>query len=388
MEAVILAGGLGTRLRSVVSEVPKCMAPVAGKPFLWHLLRYLSNSGVTRVILSVGYLREVIFDWIEKNGGEFPLKYDFAIEEQPLGTGGGIRLALAKCRESDVLVVNGDTFFDVNIPDFVSRHKVCGAPISLALKPMENFDRYGVVEMDDSRVVAFREKCHCERGSINGGVYCISRNNRDFSQLLSYLPEKFSFEKDVLEPMAARRSVCGFEQQGYFIDIGILEDYARAQREMSPLDDIDVAGYDTILLDRDGVINRWRIGDYVKCIKEFEFLPGVLENLARWAKCCPRIFVVTNQRGVTKGLMTEDDLLDIHRWMCSQIEAAGGRIDKIYYCTSLTCEDPRRKPGIGMYQEICRDFPQVASGRTLMIGDNESDGEFAANCKIDFHKVG
>lgn len=384
MEAVILAGGLGTRLRSVVSDVPKCMAPVAGKPFLWHLLRYLSASGVTRVVLSVGYLREVIFDWVDKYGGEFPLEYLYAVEEQPLGTGGGIRLALGKCSQENVLVVNGDTFFDVNISDFVQRHKACGAPISLALKPMENFDRYGAVELDGERVRAFREKCHCVRGAINGGVYCIARSALD----LSGLPEKFSFEKDVLEPMAMRRSVCGFEQQGYFIDIGIPEDYSRAQREMSPLDDIDVTGYDTILLDRDGVINRWRVGDYVKRVSEFEFLPGVLQVLARWAKQCRRIFVVTNQRGVTKGLMTEDDLLDIHRRMCAEIESHGGRIDKIYYCTSLTCEDPRRKPGIGMYQEICRDFPEVVGGRTLMIGDNDSDGEFAANCKIDFHKVG
>lgn len=384
MEAVILAGGLGTRLRSVVSEVPKCMAPVAGKPFLWHLLRHLSHSGVTRVVLSVGYLREVIFDWIAKCGGEFPLEYEYAIEEQPLGTGGGIRLALAKCREQDVLIFNGDTFFDVDIADFVTRHKAGGASISLALKPMENFDRYGAVELEGDVVRAFREKCHCERGSINGGVYCIDRNSLD----LSHLPEKFSFEQQVLEPLSREGRLRAFDQQGYFIDIGIPEDYARAQREMSPLDGVDITGYDTILLDRDGVINRLRIDDYVKCIAEFEFLPGVLDNLSRWAKCCPHIFVVTNQRGVSRGLMSENDLLEVHRWMCSKIEQAGGRIDKIYYCTSLTCEDPRRKPGVGMYLEICREFPQVASGRTLMIGDNVSDGEFAANCKIDFHKVG
>jgi len=384
MEAVILAGGLGTRLRSVVSEVPKCMAPVAGKPFLWHLLHYLSGSGVDKVILSVGYLREVIFDWIDKNGKQFPFEYEFAVEEQPLGTGGGIRLALSKCRTEEVLVVNGDTFFDVDIPAFVHNHRSAGVPVSLALKPMENFDRYGAVQLEGNLVTAFREKCNCEKGSINGGIYCISRSALD----LSALPEKFSFEKEVLEPMALKRSVCGFEQQGYFIDIGIPEDYARAQREMSPLDDIDITGYDTILLDRDGVINRQRVGDYVKSPAEFEFLPGVLDVLPRWAARCSRIFVVTNQRGVTKGLMTEADLHQVHNWMRARIEAKGGRIDKIYYCTSLTCEDSRRKPGIGMYLDICRDYPQVAQGRTLMIGDSPSDGEFAANCKIDFVKVG
>lgn len=384
MEAVILAGGLGTRLRSVVSEVPKCMAPVAGKPFLWHLLRYLSGSGVTRVILSVGYLREVISDWISAHGGEFPMEYEFAVEEQPLGTGGGIRLALSKCRTQEVLVFNGDTFFDVDIPQFVADHKACGAALSLALKPLENFDRYGAVQMEGTIVTAFSEKRHCDRGLVNGGVYCISRGALD----LSSLPEKFSFETAVLEPLASERRLCGFPQRGYFIDIGIPEDYARAQREMAPLDNIDITGYDTLLLDRDGVINRLRVDDYVKCPAEFEFLPGVLDVLPKWAALCPRIIVVTNQRGVSKGLMTEEDLHEVHRAMCSAIEKRGGRIDAIYYCTSLTCDDPRRKPGIGMYLDVCRDFPQVASGRTLMIGDSASDGEFAANCKIDFHKVG
>ena len=107
MEAIVLAGGLGTRLRSVVSEVPKCMAPVAGKPFLWYLLTYLARyPEVHRVVLSVGYLREVIFEWIASVSGQFPFPIDYAVEEVPLGTGGGIRLALSKCTSDEVLVLN------------------------------------------------------------------------------------------------------------------------------------------------------------------------------------------------------------------------------------------------------------------------------------------
>lgn len=96
MEVIILAGGLGTRLRSVVSEVPKCMAPVAGRPFLCYLLKYLTRYNVTRVILSVGYLREVIYKWIDEVKDDFPFDFDYAVEEEPLGTGGGIKLALSK----------------------------------------------------------------------------------------------------------------------------------------------------------------------------------------------------------------------------------------------------------------------------------------------------
>ena len=148
------------------------------------------------------------------------------------------------------------------------------------------------------------------------------------------------------------------------------------------LKDIDFAGYETVLLDRDGVINRLRPNDYVKCWDEFEFLPGVLDVLALWSRHFKYIFIVTNQRGVGKGIMTEQDLLDIHQRMCHEIVSRGGRIDKIYYCTALTEDDNRRKPGIGMFLDILRDFPDVKKENCLMIGDSESDIRFAKKCGI------
>lgn len=146
--------------------------------------------------------------------------------------------------------------------------------------------------------------------------------------------------------------------------------------------DIDVTGYDTLLLDRDGVINRLRVNDYVKCWEEFEFLPGVLEALAEWNRRFDHIFIVTNQRGVGKGVMTEADLQEVHARMCREIERHGGRIDRIYYCTALTEEDPRRKPGDGMFRDILRDYPEVKRESCLMLGDSESDMRFAENCGI------
>lgn len=377
MEVIILAGGLGTRLRSVVSEVPKCMALVAGKPFLWYLLKYLTRSEVSRVILSVGYLREVIFKWIDEVRDDFPFKLDYAVEEEPLGTGGGIRLALCRAVEDDVVVLNGDTFFDIDLAALVARHRSCGAAISLALKSMRDFDRYGAVEVGGDLIVAFHEKGHCQEGLINGGVYCISRSRVP----LEGLPEKFSFEKEVLEPGVAKKNIYGFDFGGYFIDIGIPEDYQRADETFRTLF-IDTEGFDTLLLDRDGVINRLRPGDYVKCWGEFEFLPGVLDAFAGWARRFKYIFVMTNQRGVGKGLMSEQALQDVHRQMCEEITAHGGRIDGIYYCTALSCEDIRRKPGVGMFREMLADHPDVRPERCLMVGDSESDMEFARNCGI------
>lgn len=146
--------------------------------------------------------------------------------------------------------------------------------------------------------------------------------------------------------------------------------------------DIDVTGYDTLLLDRDGVINRLRPDDYVKCWDEFEFLPNVFEALAKWNSLFKHIFIVTNQRGIAKGLMNEDDLQEVHCRMVDEVGKHGGRIDKIYYCTSLTEADGRRKPGNGMFLEILEDYPDVDKERCLMIGDSESDMKFAENCGI------
>lgn len=233
MEVIILAGGLGTRLRSVVSEVPKCMAPVAGKPFLWYLLKYLTRYDVDRVILSVGYLREVIMAWIDENGKEFPFAFDYAVEEEPLGTGGGIKLALEKANDPYVVVLNGDTFFDVNLDDLTRNHVVGKKAITLALKPMRDFNRYGTVDYDQitGTILAFNEKKECKEGLINGGVYVINR----LAPIFEELPAKFSFETAVLEPQCAKSNLLGGVQDGYFIDIGIPEDYNKANVEFANL---------------------------------------------------------------------------------------------------------------------------------------------------------
>ena len=309
MEVVILAGGLGTRLRNVVSEVPKCMAPVAGRPFLWYLLEQLRHFEVERVILSVGYLREVIMEWADKHAAGYPFEIVFAVEEEPLGTGGGIRLAAQKAVGPDVVVLNGDTFYDVDLQALVDYRRAAGTLVAIALKPMCYFDRYGTVTLGaDGIIEAFREKAPCEKGLINGGVCALDLS----SGVLEGHGGRFSFEKDVLEPLCAAGKVAGLVQEGYFIDIGIPEDYARARREpwllqhRCPLSDAvrTLCGFDTLLLDRDGVINRMLPDDYVKSYDEFEWLPGALEALADAAGKFPRIYIVSNQRGVGKGIMT------------------------------------------------------------------------------------
>jgi histidinol-phosphate phosphatase family domain/HAD-superfamily hydrolase, subfamily IIIA len=148
------------------------------------------------------------------------------------------------------------------------------------------------------------------------------------------------------------------------------------------LKDIELEGYETLFLDRDGVINRHRPNDYVKTWEEFEFLPDVLEALALFNQKFKYIIVVTNQRGVGKNLMSEGSLRNIHDKMVEEVEKKGGRIDKIYYCTALSNADPNRKPGIGLFLQALRDFPEINRSTCIMVGDSESDMLFAQNAGI------
>jgi D-glycero-alpha-D-manno-heptose 1-phosphate guanylyltransferase len=226
-EAIILAGGLGTRLRSAVPDLPKCMAPVNGEPFLKYVIEYLLAQGIEHFIFSLGYKHEVIENYLVK---DFPsLFFKTSIEEEPLGTGGAIKLALTKAKERSALVANGDTLFKISVNEIAGFHALSGANCTLSLKPMKNFDRYGVVDIDeDLAIKSFKEKQFYEEGLINGGVYAVHKNKF----LEEPLPEKFSFEKDYLEVYYDKRRMFGVIQDAYFIDIGIPEDYERAQTEL------------------------------------------------------------------------------------------------------------------------------------------------------------
>jgi D-glycero-alpha-D-manno-heptose 1-phosphate guanylyltransferase len=230
MEAIILAGGLGTRLQGVIGAYPKCMAPVNGRPFLSYLFDYLSQQRCTRVILSLGFKHRVVTDWVEEQYAQFEI--DCVIENEPLGTGGGILAAVEEAATDDVVVLNGDTMFVVDLKAMMGFHKSRNAATTLALKKMVNFDRYGIVNVDENSVItSFEEKQHKEEGLINGGIYCINRD----AFMDKGLAQKFSFEKDYLEKFTAERKFYGYESDRYFIDIGIPEDYATAAVDFKTL---------------------------------------------------------------------------------------------------------------------------------------------------------
>ena len=226
-EAIILAGGLGTRLRSAVPDLPKCMAPINGKPFLTFVINHLKSQGIQHFIFSLGYKSEVIVDFLTK---EFPsLAFKTSIEDEPLGTGGAVKKACKLAKDKCVLVANGDTLYKIDVEIIAGVHCLSGASCSVVLKPMKNFDRYGVVEVDHHCLIkSFKEKKFYESGLINGGVYALHAHKF----MDENLPDKFSFEKDYLEKYYDKRTMFGIIQDEYFIDIGVPEDYERAQVEL------------------------------------------------------------------------------------------------------------------------------------------------------------
>jgi D-glycero-alpha-D-manno-heptose 1-phosphate guanylyltransferase len=231
--AIILCGGLGTRLKSVLIDTPKCLAPINGIPFLYFLFKQLKDWD--EIILSVGYLSEQVQDYAESIAHEFDFKIKFAYENEPLGTGGGIALACKKVEGKHTLVLNGDTMYHIQLDHFMKAHIATNSDLSLALKPMEDADRYGLVAIDeDQKIIAFKEKKTGSSGLINGGIYALRSDL--FDQM--NMPEKFSFEQDFVEPNLKKLAINGIIADAYFIDIGIPSDYEKAQTEIPNLENI------------------------------------------------------------------------------------------------------------------------------------------------------
>jgi D-glycero-alpha-D-manno-heptose 1-phosphate guanylyltransferase len=227
MWAVVLAGGRGERLRSVVSEVPKPLAPVNGRPFLAHLLDRLERQGIDEVVLAVGYLKEPIMAAFGERHGVIRIRY--SIESEPLGTGGALRQALAMVDEFPTFALNGDTILELDYGAMRRAHDAAGARLTIALRRVDDTSRYGAAVVEEGRLVRFEAGGAAAPGLINAGVYLFGEN------LLAdpNLPGRFSFERDFLEARAATLKPLAFETAGYFIDIGVPEDYARAQRELT-----------------------------------------------------------------------------------------------------------------------------------------------------------
>jgi len=223
-EAIILAGGFGTRLQSVLPDIPKCMAPVNGKPFLTYILDYLITQKISKVILSVGFRKDQIIN----NFGDYynSIAIEYAVENEPLGTGGAIKLAMNQVTGKSVFVFNGDTYFISDLEMMHETHKKNSADITIAVKQMLETDRYGTVELDkNAAIIHFKEKeSNMGTGLINGGIYLINRHVLD-----AFGEKRFSLEQDVFKKSTHSLKMQAFRTDAFFLDIGIPDDYAKAQ---------------------------------------------------------------------------------------------------------------------------------------------------------------
>lgn len=234
MEAILLCGGLGTRLRSVVSDRPKPMADIAGKPFLHYLVRMLSEKGVERFVFALGYMGEQIEAYFQ-DVREYGISIVYSYEESPLGTGGAIRNALSKMQEEDVLILNADTYFDMDYRSLFQEQSRKCADMTIASREIEDVSRYGAILKDtDGRILRWNEKqsgsgeTAPRRGEINGGIYVMKRS------LIEKIPAgKQSLENDCIPVWLSHSiNIHALRSDGYFMDIGVPEDYRRFQEDV------------------------------------------------------------------------------------------------------------------------------------------------------------
>jgi len=364
--AVVLAGGLGTRLRSVVADRPKALAPVHGRPFLAYLLDQLAASNCRSVVLCTGYLGEQIRDAFGETYKSLRLSY--SQELQPLGTGGALKLALRQIASDLILVLNGDSFFDIDLSAYGCWHRDRGAAASVAVTRVLRTERYGSIKMDEAaRILGFAEKQqHAGPGWINAGIYMLGR------EVLASIPEResVSLEHDVF-PRWTGRALCGYYRPACFLDIGTPEDFGRAEAFFCR--DLRVKERPTIVLDRDGTIIQEC--EYLSNPEQVELVPGAGAALRELQQIGFSLVVVTNQSGIARGFFSDAVLQQIHHRLNQLLAEAGVRLAGIYVCPHRPEDNCGcRKPKLGLMEQAAKELG-FATERSFVIGDKASDIE-------------
>src|SRR6202167_2092810 len=371
MQAVILAGGKGTRLGAIGEGSPKPLIDVGGRPFIQYLIENLRRFGIAEIVLLVGpFARD--FAARLGDGVAMGVRLIHVSEDPAAGTAGAL-LRAAQHLAPEFLLLNGDSYFDVNLLDLAVRAQRRSALAALALARVDDVGRFGNVSLSGDSITSFSEKTAAGPRLINGGVYWLKR-----ALLVEIGASPASLERDVLPRLAARGVLLGFVYPGRFIDIGTPEDLARARDLLARWWRRPAA-----FLDRDGVLNR-DVG-YVWRQENFQWMPGAQPAVKRINDAGHLAIVITNQAGVARGLYGEADIGNLHRWMNDELGRDGAHIDAFYYCPHhpsegqgayrLACDC--RKPAPGMLLRAMREWP-VDRAASFMIGDKEIDMEAAS----------
>lgn len=376
-QAVILAGGKGTRLGALSENCPKPMQMIGQKPFLEYLIWNLKRHGLSRFTLLLGYKASSIIDYFG-DGSDFGTTIDYVIEPEPLGTGGALALALAQNKlDETFLFCNGDTIFDFNYNDLLCLIANSTALVGLSLRRVDDASRYGSVELVDTTVMKFAEKNNASYGLISGGVAVMKK------ELASLIPnEPCSLEADILPLLATKQMVCGRAYDGFFLDIGLPETLGQAQEAIPQW-----RRKKALFLDRDGVLNR-DFG-YVCSKDRFEWVEGAVETVKLMNDSGILVVVVTNQAGIARGFYSEIEFQAFMHWINDELRRRGAHLDAWYHCPHhpeeglppYNGECDCRKPRPGMLETAMRDW-DIDPRDALLVGDKESDIQAATECGI------
>jgi D,D-heptose 1,7-bisphosphate phosphatase len=378
-QAVVLVGGLGTRLGERTRSVPKPLLEVAGKPFLDYILDELARyPAIESILLLAGHRAEQV---VERYEGRRWRGAAVSVVSEPaqLGTGGALKYAASRL-EARFFLLNGDSLFDFNLFDLAVGAVDSPAIVRMALKREQPGDRYGRVQLERDVVKSFAAAGSRPSGPINSGVYCIDR------EILSFIDQvPCSLEQQIFPRLAENGLLRATLYDGFFIDIGIPADFERAQRELPKQ-----MQRPAVFFDRDGVLNVDKA--YVYRIEDFDWIPGAREAIKLCNDRGYLTFVVTNQSGVARGYYGIDDVYRLHGWMNLELAEIGAHIEEFQYCPyheEGTVEQwrrasDRRKPAPGMLLDCLNGWPVLKDG-SLLIGDKVHDLEAAVRAGIVGH---
>ncbi|MBM7484093.1 D,D-heptose 1,7-bisphosphate phosphatase [Bradyrhizobium sp. USDA 3686] len=378
-QAVILVGGLGTRLGERTRCSPKPLLEVGGRPFIDYLLDELTRyPTIQEIVLLAGYRAEAVvkaYHGKRWRGASVTV----VCEPYPCGTGGALKHA-AGVLQNRFFLLNGDSWFDFNLLDLALRAQDSSAIVHMALKRDQAGDRYGRVLLEKNRVRSFLAAGAQPNGPINTGIYCINR------AILQYIDEMpCSLEQQVFLKLVAEGHLAADLYDGFFIDIGIPSDFEWAQHEVP-----ERLRRPAVFFDRDGVLNVDKA--YVYRIEDFEWANGAREAIKLCNDLGYYAFVVTNQSGVARGYYGVDDVHRLHDWMNGELAVVGAHIDDYQYCPyheegtveAFRRASDRRKPAPGMILDCMKAWPVRKEG-SLLVGDNSRDVEAARAAGLPGH---
>lgn len=393
---VIMAGGFGTRISSINSDVPKPMIEINGFPILYHQIENLKQYGLDDIIMVVGYKADKITDYF-KDGKRFDVNIRYVIEEKPLGTAGSFYYLKNMIKSDYFILLNGDIVFNIDFERFIKYFENSHSLACICTHPNSHpFDSSLIVTDSDNCVINWlgkNERPLFYQNQVNAGIHILSSKLLDFVSS----PIKISLDNDILKPLVKEKKLIAYKTPEYIKDMGTPERYYQVSRDL--MDGINVkkslaVKQKVAFLDRDGTINKY-VG-FLRNVDDFELRPNVSEAIKILNEKGYLVIVITNQPVIARGEITEQELKIIHNKMETLLGQDGAYVDAIYYCPhhpdsgytgeikALKIKCNCRKPNTGLVERAVKDF-NIDLSKSFIIGDTDLDEKLASNLGIPFY---